>query len=427
MDPKKRLINWRLAMGEGIFSAIMTGFTQDYFVPFILLLGATVRQVGFLSALPNLFAALVQIKSTELADFIGSRKKTIVFNAILQIVFLGVVVAMVFSGVTDIWAFIGLAVLFTIAGALLSPSYASILIDFVGEGKQGEYMGWRNKVVGFVMIAGSLVAGSFLYYSKASILPKAFGLLFLAALMFRIISLFFLLRIEEKPLPQAKDAYFSLSQFFGRFKESNFAKFVIFSSLMQFTANLASPFFSVHMLRDLGFDYITYTVVTIASTATIYIMMQRWGHHADITGNLTVLRFVSPLIGIVPLLWILDRHPVYLIFAQIFSGFVWAGYTLCTGNFIYDAVTPQKRTRCIAYFNFCNGIAICLGAFCGGFILGHLPKIFGYQFLTLCLISGILRLLVGVFFPPFIKEVRSVKNIKAKELFLSVVGLKVIR
>jgi len=414
-------------MGEGIFSAIMTGFTQDYFVPFILLLGATVRQVGFLSALPNLFAALVQIKSTELADFIGSRKKTIVFNAILQIVFLGVVVAMVFSGVTDIWAFIGLAVLFTIAGALLSPSYASILIDFVGEGKQGEYMGWRNKVVGFVMIAGSLVAGSFLYYSKASILPKAFGLLFLAALMFRIISLFFLLRIEEKPLPQAKDAYFSLSQFFGRFKESNFAKFVIFSSLMQFTANLASPFFSVHMLRDLGFDYITYTVVTIASTATIYIMMQRWGHHADITGNLTVLRFVSPLIGIVPLLWILDRHPVYLIFAQIFSGFVWAGYTLCTGNFIYDAVTPQKRTRCIAYFNFCNGIAICLGAFCGGFILGHLPKIFGYQFLTLCLISGILRLLVGVFFPPFIKEVRSVKNIKAKELFLSVVGLKVIR
>ena len=414
-------------MGDGIFSAVMTGFTQDYFVPFILLLGATVSQVGFLSALPNLFAALVQIKSTELADFIGSRKKTVVFNAILQIVFLGVVVAMIFFGVTDIWAFIGLAVLFTIAGALLAPSYASMLIDFVGEGRQGEYMGWRNKVVGFVMIAGSIIAGSFLYYSKASVLPKAFGFLFLAALMFRVISLFFLLRIEEKPLPQAKDAYFSLSQFFGRFKESNFAKFVIFSSLMQFTANLASPFFSVHMLRDLGFDYITYTVVTIASTATIYIMMQRWGHHADITGNLTVLKFVSPLIGIVPLLWILDRHPVYLIFAQIFSGFVWAGYTLCAGNFIYDAVTAQKRTRCIAYFNFCNGIAICLGAFCGGFILGRLPKIFGYQFLTLCLISGILRLLVGIFFPPFIKEVRTVKNIKAKELFLSVVGLRVIR
>ena len=196
---------------------------------------------------------------------------------------------------------------------------------------------------------------------------------------------------------------------------------------MQFTANLASPFFSVHMLRDLGFDYITYTVVTVASTATIYIMMQRWGRHADITGNLTVLKFVSPLIGVVPLLWLLDRHPVYLIFAQVFSGFVWAGYTLCSGNFIYDAVTPQKRTRCIAYFNFCNGIAICLGAFCGGLVLSHLPKIFGYQFLTLCLISGILRLLVGVFFPPFIKEVRLVKDVKGKELFLSVMGLKSIR
>lgn len=427
MEHKKRLINWRLTMGEGIFSAVMTGFTQDYLVPFILALGASVRQVGFLSAFPSLFSALVQIKSTELADLIGSRKKTVIFNAVLQSLFLGLAVVMIFLRVADIWVYIGLAVLFAVAGALLAPSYAAMLIDFVGVGKQGEYIGWRNKVVGFVAIAGSLLAGLFLYYSKPAGLLKAFGFLFLAALLFRIVSLLFLLPIEEQSLPQDKDSYFSLSQFFGRLKESNFAKFVVFSSLMQFTANLASPFFSVHMLRDLGFDYITYTVVTVASTATIYIMMQRWGRHADITGNLTVLKFVSPLIGVVPLLWLLDRHPVYLIFAQVFSGFVWAGYTLCSGNFIYDAVTPQKRTRCIAYFNFCNGIAICLGAFCGGLVLSHLPKIFGYQFLTLCLISGILRLLVGVFFPPFIKEVRLVKDVKGKELFLSVMGLKSIR
>ena len=153
-------------------------------------------------------------------------------------------------------------------------------------------------------------------------------------------------------------------------------------------------------------------------------MMQRWGRHADIIGNLAVLKLVSPLIGLLPLLWVLDRHPVYLIAVQIFSGVVWSGFTLCASNFIYDAVTPQKRIRCITYFNFCNGIAICLGAWIGSITLSFLPKLFGYKFLTLCVISGILRISVGLIFPLFLKEVRPVKSVRKREIFLSVVGLR---
>ena len=42
---------------SGVFGGGMAGFTADYFTPFALLLGATARQVGFLNALPNFFAA----------------------------------------------------------------------------------------------------------------------------------------------------------------------------------------------------------------------------------------------------------------------------------------------------------------------------------------------------------------------------------
>lgn len=56
----------------------MIGFTQEYFTPFLLLLGATARHIGMLSALPNFFASLIQIKSADLSERLKSRKKVII-------------------------------------------------------------------------------------------------------------------------------------------------------------------------------------------------------------------------------------------------------------------------------------------------------------------------------------------------------------
>ncbi len=109
------------------------------------------------------------------------------------------------------------------------------------------------------------------------------------------------------------------------------------------------------MLKDLKFNYITYTIlITTVSIATIFTI-DRWGKNADKSGNMKALRVSSLLIASLPFWWILNQNPFYLLFAQILSGIAWAGFNLCSLNFIYDAVTPAKRTRCIAYFYFFNG------------------------------------------------------------------------
>jgi len=167
-----------------------------------------------------------------------------------------------------------------------------------------------------------------------------------------------------------------------------------------------------------------YSVINITSTLTIYLAISRWGRHADVMGNLKVIKLTSVLIGIIPLLWIINRHPGFLILAQVFSGFVWAGFNLCTTNFIYDAVTPEKRTRCIAYFNAFNGIALCAGALLGGFLLSWLPPIFGINILTLFLISSLLRIFISLLVPVMLKEVRSVEKVASNDLFFSVIGIK---
>jgi MFS family permease len=230
----------------------------------------------------------------------------------------------------------------------------------------------------------------------------------------------------EPEFKVSKEYYFSFFDFIKRLKESNFAKFVIFVACLNFSVNLASPFFAVLMLRDLKFNYITYTIIILSATIVSLLTIDRWGIHADRIGNIKIIRLTSLSIGFIPILWIICRNPFYLIFAQIFSGFFWSGFNLCASNFILDAVSKEKRTRCISYFNVINGTALCLGALMGGYLATHLPSLFGYRILSLFLISGILRLVTVLFFSAKIKEVRKVEEIKSRDLFYSMIGIKPI-
>ncbi|MCM8757499.1 MAG: MFS transporter, partial [Candidatus Omnitrophica bacterium] len=134
----------------------------------------------------------------------------------------------------------------------------------------------------------------------------------------------------------------------------------------------------------------------------------------------------SFLIATLPLWWIINQNPFYLVLIQALSGFAWSGFLLCATNFIYDAVSPAKRIRCIAYFNVLSGVASCLGALLGGHLVGRLLPLFGFKILSLFLISSILRIITVSFLSFKIKEVKKVEDISRKDLFFSAIGLKPI-
>jgi len=414
----------KFSFSDGIFASGMIGFTQEYFTPFLLVLGAAAKHIGMLNALPNLFASILQLKSADLTERLKSRKKTINIFVLLHALMLLPMVIMALSGRGKAITFIAYVILFTTFGALANPAWGSLMSDLVEENKRGTYFGWRNRILGMITVVAAFIAGLILHRMKKVNIFYGFGIIFGLAFLFRMVSWYFLTRMYEPTLVHKKGDYFTLVDFLARIRESNFAKFVLFVSMMNFSVNLASPFFAVLMLKDLHFSYALYTVITITATLTVYLMTSRWGRHADKVGNLKVIKFTSPLIGLIPLLWIINRHPGYLFFAQIFSGFLWAGFNLCTTNFIYDAVSPGKRTRCISYFNVLNGLALSCGALLGGFLLQRLPPLFGYKILTLFLISSILRIIAGTLMPLTLREVRPVEKAKSNELFFSMIGVK---
>ncbi len=425
-DSRRVKKSLRFSFLDGIFASAMSGFTLDYFAPFLLLLGGSVSQVGILNALPNFFASLTQLKSADLVEKLKSRKKVINTFVLVQALVLVPMAFVALRCMAQPAAFILLVVVFTTCGAFATPAWGSLMSDLVPENKRGEYFGWRNRALGFILVGATFAAGFILHLLEKLNAFYGFAIIFACAFVFRVVSWYFLSRMHEPSLHFHRDYYFSLYDFLVRIKESNFAKFVIFVSLMSFSVNLASPFFAVLMLRDFGFSYLLYTLITVTATITVYSMIHRWGRHADRVGNLSVLRLCAPLIGVIPLLWIFNHHPLFLLFAQIFSGFLWAGFNLCATNFIYDAVIPQKRTRCIAYFNVLNGLALAMGALTGGFFIEKLPLVFGYKIFSLLLISSALRIGVGLIMPLMVKEVRPVVPVNHSQLFFSVIGMKPI-
>ena len=411
---------------DGSFCSAMVGFADQYITPFAVALKATSEQIGMLTAFPNLISSLIQLKSADVTEHLKSRMRIIrIFVFFHAFIYLPIfLIPVLFKTNRALWLilFITLAASFN---AFPGPAWVSLMADHLPARSRGKYFGWRNRLMGIITVTCAFLAGFILnIFGK----DKLYGFMIILGLAFvsRFISWYFLSKMYEPPIKVTKEHYFTFWDFIKRTKQSNFVKFVIYVASISFAQNIAGPFFAVYMLRDLNLNYVTYTVIVLASTIATLSTMGIWGAHADRIGNIKVIRFTSFFIPVIPVLWLFSQNIVYLIIIQMFAGYVWAGYNLSVFNFVYDAVMPEKRTRCVSYLNVINGTAICCGALLGGFLAVSLPPIFGYKLMTLFLLSGILRAIFAAAILPMIKEVRRVEHVKNIDLFFSVIRLRPI-
>lgn len=411
---------------DGAFCSAMIGFTEQYITPFAVALKATSAQIGMLTAFPNLVAALIQLKSADVTEHFKSRMRIIkifvFFHAFMYLPIL--LIPLLFRADRVLWLilFVTLATSFN---AFPGPAWVSLMSDHIPRSSRGKYFGWRNRLLGMVSVACAFLAGFILNIFGKNTL-KGFMVIIGLAFVSRFISWYFLSKMYEPPIKVTKEHYFTFWDFVKRIKESNFAKFVFYVASISFCVNMSGPFFAVFMLSDLKLSYVTYTIIVTSATIAMLLTMNIWGRHADIVGNMKVIRLTSFFIPVIPVLWLFSQNVYYLIIVQVFGGFVWAGYNLSVFNFLYDAVSPKKRTRCSAYFNVINGMAICCGALLGGFLAKTLPPILGHRLLALFLLSGILRAAFSAILLPRIKEVRRVEKISSLDLFFSVTRLRPI-
>lgn len=415
MDKETRKKSLDYSLKDGVAWSVNSGLGNSYITPYALAMNANEAQIGLLTSVPNLVANLAQIKTPKLMERMSRKRITtncVLLQALTWLPIAFVAFMFLFLGINGVIAPMLVILFFTLLltlGTFAAPAWSSWLGDLVPKGERGRFLGRRDAILSGAGILAMLLGGLFLDLFRRSEVLFGFVALFLMAMAARLISWYFLRKQYEPKYTYKGEYYFTFSRFVRRMKDNNFGRFTVYVMLMMLVVNIAAPFFSVYMLQELKFSYFIFVAIILSASFTHMLGIPLWGKFSDKYGNLRPLRMCGLLVPLVPILWLFSTNPIYLIIVECFSGFIWAGFNLAATNFIYDAVSKQRRGICFAYFGALNGIGIFVGATLGGVFATYFKVGFMSTLLFLFLISGILRLAVSAAMLHKIKEVRKVE------------------
>jgi len=372
------------SLKDGLAWAGMSGFVEPYVVPFALALGASNPAIGFLRSAPPLAASVAQLFNERMVRRLGSCRRAVRLDVLVQAVSLFAAAGVVF--LPPSLAFLCLAaamIVYTTAGNLAGPPWATLMGEYIPPRRRGTFFGFRNQTVGLTFFAASLAAARVLNFYPGL---WAFSGLFAAAGVFRLLSFSYIGEMYEP----ASGFHLPDSDLEAPAAPGDPALRPFLASIfaVMFSAFLVAPYFSVYLLKDLGYGYLRYMVIMTAGQLVTYLLMRRWGAIADAYGSVRVLRLAFLGIPLIPLLWALAPSFAWLVCVELFSGVVWAAYGMGTNNFIYELAGAHNRTRYNAMFGFTACLGQFAGALAGGLLYSYLP---GGAFITLLFVSAALR------------------------------------
>ncbi len=400
------------------------GFGDNFISAYAVAMNASPTQVGLLTSIPNLIAPLAGLSTHKMMEKIPRKKIFAIFILFQSLIWLPIIFTSFLFLKNLLYAPILLVIFYTVYalfGNFAAPAWISWIGDIVEGKESGTFFGKRNKIGGIVAITSMILGGIILdiFRKKTEIsgsLFIGFSLIFFLAMLFRLISRHYVLKQYEPEIKLKKEHYFSFFQFVKNIYNRNYGRFTLYVSLIILATNIAGPFFAIYMLRDLNFSYVQFMAINVSSALATFIFMTKWGKFSDKFGNIKVMRITGFLIPIVCFLWplsILISMPwklYFLVLANFFSGFAWAGFNLAAGNFVFEAASPQRRGLCSAYSNILNGLGVVIGTSIGSLLISKLNISFINVIMFVSIISGIARFSVSLIMLPKVKEVRFIEE-----------------
>jgi MFS family permease len=392
----------------------MAGGGESYFSAFALHFKATATDVGILATLPPLIGSFFQLLSVALSRVTRNRRNIILLGALLQVLsWLPLTLLPPLYPRYSLVIILGSLILFYGAGNLVTPQWTSLMGDLVPERKRGRYFSYRSRLSSITGLMALVGAGLVLqHFSESTAVMFGFVIIFAVSAVARMISAYHMWRMYEPPQGDVRIP--SLGEWWARWRGTAPLRFSAYFSAMQFSVAIAGPFFTVYMLRDLGFSYLELMTNTAVSVLVQFLTLRTWGRIGDAFGHRLTLMVTGFCMPAVPALWLLSENFWYLLGAQAVSGLVWGGFTLSANNILFDLVPREDRVQYLASHNVMAGVSTFAGSLVGGLLATTLPAHWGLfrPASILCwlfLISAVLRLVSSATFLPRLHETRAVR------------------
>ncbi|MDD1675149.1 MAG: MFS transporter [Methanomicrobiales archaeon] len=370
-------------IGDGVTTHALLTLTGGIFiVAFALQMGASNTIIGLLAAIPPL-AALIQIPAIYLINRVRNRRLICVTTSLVsRTLWLGIAALPFFflPGVT-LPIFIVLLVVYMVISSVGQCSWSSWMRDLVPRERMGTFFSRRWSISMAVGIVLSLAAGYFIdLWGKShpwSVID-GYSYIFIAGVLIGYVGVHFLATIPEPRMAEPNSASF-ITVFRASIAQENFRKLLRFLALWNFAVNLAAPFFTVYLIKNIHLDLTMVIVLSVLSQVVSVFSYPLWGGIIDRYSNKTALSIAGPLFMIAILGWTFTTMPgpypltiPLLVVLHILMGLSTAGVTLSAGYIGLKLATKEAATTQLAVISVTNSLVAGIAPVIGGFFVDFL-------------------------------------------------------
>ena len=262
---------------------------------FAIELGAGPAQMGLLAAIPFM-AQVAQLPAIAFVERVRQRRKIGVLSITAARVLILALAALPF--VTDRAG--GLAWLLIMQCGISSfVAFGSCAVnawlhDLIPHDRLGGFFARRLFWGTALACVGTLGAGLLVERLPTADRLQSFAWPFAAAALTGFASSFYLARAPEPPMGDAGPAATMAARLRAPLEDRNFRRLLVFSAAWNIASNIAAPFLTVYLIRQLGYPLTTvtalWTVGQVANALTLYL----WGRLTDRFSNKAVLAVALP-------------------------------------------------------------------------------------------------------------------------------------
>lgn len=382
----------RLVLLDGLASEAMGTLTTGvYLAGYALQLGADNFIIGVIAAVPFL-VQLLQIPAVALVERWRVRRAITVWTSGIGRGFLlATAAAPLLPGRAALaWLILCLALHQGLA-ALSGCAWNAWMRDLVPPRQYGRFFGGRTAAT-TALAVGLGILGSVAIDAWKRHVPGApaagYAGVFALGGAAGLYGVYLLSRTPEPAMAPATE-HESLFRLLAKpFHDHTFRRLIIFLAAWNFAANLAAPFFTVYLLRSLGYPLALVMALNIASQLSNIAFLSVWGLLIDRFNNKAVLSVCAPLFLFCVLAWSFTglswMHGFVLpllVLLHILMGLSTAGIGLASGNI---AMKLSPRGQSTAYLA-ANSVVSALSAAVAPMITGVCADFFADHALTLSL------------------------------------------
>jgi MFS family permease len=339
-------------------------------------IGAGNVQIGLLAAIP-LLTQILQAPTVTLVERVRRRRLISVASVFTARLALPTYAIVPFIPDRD------LAVAVLLAAALLhyglnavgACSWNSWMRDLLPPERLGQFFSRRGLYGTTVSTAATIAAAVALDAADGS---RAIGNwifcgLYLTGFAFGLVSTAFLAMVPEPQMPPPGPTARLSKLLMQPLKDRTFRNILRYLASWQFAVNLATPFFTVYFVRELGFSMSFVLILSVVSSLANIAVVRGWGALSDRFTNKSVLSVATPLflLCIAGMAFASEFDSIagraaYLVVLHVAMGAAGAGVGIASGNIVLKLSPRGTATSYMAANALIGAVAAGAAPIVGG-------------------------------------------------------------